>query len=199
MLKRAFYVCALVAGLAGATTTARAVTVDALANSSSDGSGEATGVVLTAGQAFTVTVALNDLWSAGALPRWSNANGLIVPLVATGSDESGEAAGTVIGSIFPLWTQNGLTAPYGSLVGQIGSGAFFLIGTSFSGLANASGELSLYYWDSNNSDNTGSISATIDAAAVPGPIVGAGLPGLLMALGGLVVLSRRRRNQAAVA
>ena len=34
------------------------------------------------------------------------------------------------------------------------------------------------------------------AAAVPGPIVGAGFPGLLMALGGLVALARRRRNQA---
>jgi len=37
---------------------------------------------------------------------------------------------------------------------------------------------------------------SIDAAAVPGPIVGAGFPGLLMALGGLVALARRRRNQA---
>jgi len=40
---------------------------------------------------------------------------------------------------------------------------------------------------------------SIEAAAVPGPIVGAGLPGLLMALGGLVALSRRRRNQGAIA
>lgn len=37
---------------------------------------------------------------------------------------------------------------------------------------------------------------SIEAAAVPGPIVGAGFPGLLMALGGLVALARRRRNQA---
>ncbi len=37
----------------------------------------------------------------------------------------------------------------------------------------------------------------LETAAVPGPIVGAGFPGLIMALGGLVVLARRRRHQAA--
>jgi hypothetical protein len=202
MLKRAFYVCALVAGLAGlATTSARAVTVDVYAkeNSSSGGAG-AIGGSLTAGQGFTVTVAPDDLWNAGPLPRWSNANGLIANLYATGTDESGETAGTLIGENFAGgWTQGGFNAPYGSLVGRVGSGAFFLIGTSYTGTADASGQLSLYYWDSNNGDNTGFITATIDAAAVPGPIVGAGLPGLVMALGGLVILSRRRRNQSDVA
>lgn len=38
---------------------------------------------------------------------------------------------------------------------------------------------------------------SLTTAAVPGPIVGAGLPGLMMALGGLVMLARHRRYQAA--
>lgn len=42
---------------------------------------------------------------------------------------------------------------------------------------------------------TGS-NATIDISAVPGPIVGAGLPGLIMACCGLLALARRRRRAA---
>lgn len=43
-----------------------------------------------------------------------------------------------------------------------------------------------------------SLSFTIEPAAVPGPIAGAGIPGLVMALSGLVAW-RRRRSQATVA
>jgi fibro-slime domain-containing protein len=39
-----------------------------------------------------------------------------------------------------------------------------------------------------------SLSFTIEAAAVPGPIAGAGIPGLVMALSGLVAWRRRRRQ-----
>ena len=106
MLKRAFYICALIAGLAGlGTSSARAVTVDvfAQANSSTGGAGALTGVFLTLGQAFTVSAGLDDLWSAGALPRWSNADGLTGDRFVTGTDESGEAAGIKIGIDFGTW------------------------------------------------------------------------------------------------
>jgi hypothetical protein len=51
--------------------------------------GGSTGVFLTVGQIFDVDVNANDLWNAGPLPRWSNGDGLLVKLYATGADESG--------------------------------------------------------------------------------------------------------------
>ena len=58
-----------------------------------------------------------------------------------------------------------------------------------------------YFRITNGGDGNlnGQITAvSISVNAVPGPIVGAGVPGLVMAFGGLLAW-RRRRNQAAVA
>jgi len=162
--------------------------VEALANSSSGtGVGLDTGINLSAGQVFTVSVDPDDLWSAGALPRWSNANGLAGVRLATGTDETGLPAGTQIGADFGLWSQAGLTAPFGTLVGEL-SGVFFTLGTGFSGPAPSSGLLKLYYWDSNNADNVGSVLA--DVRVVPEPSTYA-----LLALGlvGAAFSSRRRK------
>ena len=184
----AFAVGLALAGSAGAAN----IVVDALGNSSSGGVGATTGLTLSTGQAFTVTVDPGDLWSAGALPRWSNADGLTHDLFATGTDDSGQPAGTLIGQDFGLWTQNGLTAPFGTLVGDIG-GVFHVLGTNFAGPAWAAGALTLYYWDSNNGDNTQFVTAAVNA--VPEPATWVMMIGGL----GLIGVTLRGRRMATVA
>ena len=165
--------------------------VFAQANSSTGGSGLDTGISLTLGDVFTVTVAVDDLWNAGNLPRWSNADGLVTDLFSTGTDDSGVLpAGTKIGQPFSDWTQNGLTAPFGSLVGSLG-GTFFVLGTSFNGPAPATGNLLLYYWDQNNGDNTEFVTALVNSPPGQAPT-----PGTLALLGtALAVLASRKRRR----
>jgi PEP-CTERM motif len=175
--------------LAGAAHASTVVTVDALADSwnSGTGTGLDTGIALTSGESFTVAVAADDLWSAGALPRWSNANGLTATTFATGSDESGQPAGTQIGADFGL--VDGFS--FGELVGQIDNGAFFAVGTDFNGTANATGTLKLFYWDTFTGDNSGSVAATVSVVPEPGS-----LALVLAGLGIVGGLSRRRARNA---
>lgn len=183
---------ALAAALAaaGASTSAAPFVVDAFANSSSGGVGAAT-IALTMGQSFSVTVDPGDLWNAGALPRWSNADGLTGNLLATGSDDSLQPAGTLIGADFGILNQAGLAAPFGTLVGRIDAGSFFVVGTSFNGIASATGTLNLYYWDSNFADNTEFITADVRVNAIPEPQTYALM---LAGLGVVGVMARRRRH-----
>jgi hypothetical protein len=170
--------------------------VDAAGNSSSGGVGVST-IALTAGKLFQVSVDPNDLWSAGSLPRWSNADGLTGPLTATGSDKSGAAAGTLVGQSFGILTRNGFSASYGTLVGEL-NGVFHVIGANFSGAAWDTGTLNLFYWDSNSSDNSGSVAANVSAAttAVPEP-ASWGL--MILGSGVTAALLRRRRATASIA
>ncbi len=188
-MNRSLAALAATAALALAGTAhATAYVVDAAGNSSSGGTG-ATTVALVAGEAFTVNVDAGDLWNAGALPRWSNADGLTHDLFATGSDDSGQATGTQIGQDFGLYTQGNLTAAYGTLVGRIGNGDYFVVGTSFSGVAASSGVLQLFYWDSNSGDNSQFVTANV--TAVPEP---ASIALLLAGLGAVGFTARRRRG-----
>lgn len=182
---------ALIAPLQAAATTT-VYEVKALENSTSGGVGLAVSVF--AGQSFSVSADINDLWNAGPLPRWSNADGLNAVLLSTGlpdvnGDNPNVTAGNKIGDVLPLWTQNGLTAPYGTLVGQWGSGDYFTVGTAYTGTA-VDNTLNLFYFDSNTGGNRGSILASV--SAVPEPETYA----MLLAGLGLVGFIARRRKAA---
>lgn len=120
------------------------VEVEALAHASAGGQGKATGVELTPGDVLTVRADAADTWSVGTdqpYSRESNAEGL--------REHYGPLA------------SGGLSAPFGSLVGRLGAGPFFLVGTSYRGKVEEGGELFLYCWDDHSEDNSGSISVAI--------------------------------------
>lgn len=145
-----------------------ATVVVAFTNSRGGGSAVIFGPVVS-GQSLTVSSSTDDLWSAGGLPRYSDANGLVADRFATATDDSGQAVGTQIGANFGLATVDGYTAPFGSLVGRIGS-VYQFLGANYNGTAWGTGNLELFYWDSNFGDNFGEITFDINAAGpVPEP------------------------------
>jgi hypothetical protein len=111
-----------------------------------------TGIDLKPGKLLTISVPLDETWSAGAGQRTSNANGLSNPL----------------GANFGTFAHNGFSYLFGSLIGTIDGGkTFFPVGTQLEMTVLGPGRLSLCYWDSINSDNSGTVTASV--AVYDGP------------------------------
>jgi hypothetical protein len=158
--------------MTGAAAQAATVSLDvfARANSSAMLTGAETGITLAKGQGFAVSADPDDLWRIGTkLPRHEG-----------NADDMDQTR---------LYTLFGSTFNHGTLVGRIGEGAFFKIGTFFSGVAESAGVLRLFAWDINAMDNSGFITAKIDVTAIPVP---AGAPLLVAGLAALGLIRRRK-------
>ena len=164
----------------GAFTAPRnPVEVFANANASHGGVGKVTGFELSAGiTRLAVTVSQNDLWNSGGQTGWSNADGRYQNFFAVPNDESGKTGliGTpdtlAADNQHRLWGFVGANwvrvneAARGTLVGSVNGTDFYILGTGFDGLAPATGELKLYYWDRPRNDNTGSVSVTVASESI---------------------------------
>lgn len=126
--------------------------VHAKENSVSGGTGVNTGISLRPGQLLQISADPNDTWSAGVHDRVSNANGLSNPL----------------GGNYGLHTRGAQSFLFGSLVGSLDGGrTFFGVGTTLTMTILTAGTLTLHYWDSNHSDNSGSIEVLVNVYSGP--------------------------------
>jgi hypothetical protein len=128
------------------------------------------------------------------------------PTFSLGADTTSQDGATSGNHLFNYALQCGDCAPSSGAVDiqgfsftvTAGSALFAQVGTSNGDITtNANGYYSSLtaYLDS-DTGTTGQVSSnTFSNVSVPGPVVGAGLPGLIAACGGLIALARRRRSQ----
>eukprot|EP00698_Gefionella_okellyi_P005339 TRINITY_DN1485_c0_g1_i1.p1 TRINITY_DN1485_c0_g1~~TRINITY_DN1485_c0_g1_i1.p1 ORF type:complete len:2800 (-),score=545.81 TRINITY_DN1485_c0_g1_i1:920-9319(-) len=129
------------------------VEVSASANSLSNGSPAQSGITLSVGDHLVIAVPATSMWSSGSgADKTSNAGGL------------GNPYGTNAG--YYTDPSSGQSFLYGALVGRIGNGAYFLVGTQFDSKINQAGVLTLIYWDSNSFDNAGQVIAQVEVIPV---------------------------------
>lgn len=159
-------------GFAAAATSVT-VTVDAKANSIAGGTGYDTGVSLNEGESFSAVVA-----NAGTT-FWKND-----PSDGYNATAAGNAG---FGTYTAYVGSTGYTFNIGTLVGEVGNGAYFAVGTSYSGTADTGGDLKLFFWDSDAGNNSGTQSVAVSAVPEPANMA-------LMALAlGAFALTRRRK------
>jgi len=153
------------AGVAAAGTVN--VVVDSAANSLGGGTAFETGVFLAAGESFSVSANPADLWDNS----WTD------PTYLSNAD----------GHAFQSTTLGGLYDAIGSLVGEIGNGPLFHVGTSLNAVASGAGELKFFYFDSDAFNNTGAVHVAVTAVPEPANLA---LMGLAL---GAFALTRRRK------
>lgn len=172
------------------STAASAVTqsfdVDAeLYTWTSGSSGLMTGITLMAGDTFSTDVSLSASWLVCTL------NEEFCRVDADGNRTSGSGD-------FGIYTAEGFSAMTGSLVGRLGTGAFFEIGSDVKNLvAGNDGELSLFMWDGGNTSNNSeaiTVSVTYATAPIPLPAGGVLLVTGLIGLGGIRRFANRERT-----
>jgi hypothetical protein len=142
-----------------------------------------TGLNFAAGEAFSVAVDdVNDTWNFCV--------GGSISSCEVDADGVRPASNTILGG----YSSAGASFAYGTLVGRVGTGSFFAIGTAgFSGTADVAGELSLFHWD-HNTNNGGTIAATVTYSQVAPVPLPAGLPLLALGLGGFAIAAKRKRK-----
>lgn len=156
-----------------------------------------TGAAHASSQSFDVYARANSsAWSSqDAVPLDTGlafANGEAIDITASGTWNGGAC-----GDVGPEGTNCFGDDPttginYYSLIGRIGSGAWFRIGDAYSGTAVGAGDLFLAFDDSDSFNNTGFVTAVVQT--IGSPIPEPGSVSLLLAGLGLVSVAARRRS-----
>ena len=138
--------------------------------------------------------------TAGTIFIWITESNILAPLTGTAPFVSTLTSNTLSGLGTSLTLRTFFDAGNGVFtdVTSLGSQTFTAVGTAINqaNIALTGNPYSVTAVYEVTTTGNGSANATINVS-VPGPIVGAGLPGLLAACGGLIALARRRRRQAA--